>query len=115
MQRNDVPSPFDPETKYRIVKSDTPVNVDGYKINEPKYLECVPCGARVLITPEPTPGVDAINHQLVDGERCPQWAAHTEYWEDTHPDAVRKILDSLHDTDAPAAQPVATDGAGRCD
>jgi len=93
------PSPWDPETQYSIVKSDTPVNVDGYKIGEPKYLECDECGARVLLTPEPTPGIDELNHQLVDGDRCSQWAAHSEYWEETHRDAVEKILDSLHDVE----------------
>lgn len=96
MSSKEMPSPWSPETEYEIVRSKTPRSVDGYKKGEPKYLKCAHCGARVLITREPTPGIDEINHDLVEGDRCPQWRARSEYWRETHPQAVERIMDSLH-------------------
>lgn len=94
-----LPSFSDPDTHFSIERSDTPVDVDGYKIGEPMYLVCDYCGARVLLTREPTPGVDEINHDMVDGERCPQWNVRGRDWQAKHPEAVERIMDSIHDDD----------------
>jgi len=70
-------SPFDPDTHYRIRRSETPVDVDGYKIGEPKKLVCDECGASVLLTEEPSPGVD---DGLPHDPQCSQRWAKTRWW-----------------------------------
>jgi len=70
-------SPFDPETEYYIRRSQTPRWKDGYKVGEPMFLGCAECGAEVLITEEPSPGIDdGIPHD----PDCPQRFAKTEWY-----------------------------------
>lgn len=57
------PTPWDPQTEYEIARSDSPINVDGYKLGEPKRLVCEECGADVLLTEEPSAGVDDMEHE----------------------------------------------------
>jgi len=67
----------DPDTEFELLRSDTPVDVDGYKLGEPKKLQCPECGASVLLTPEPSPGVDELQHH----PQCPQRWVRSEWWE----------------------------------
>jgi len=72
----------DPGTRFTIVRSESPIAVDGYALGEPKSLECPECGASVLLTAEPSPGIDEIGHlpscehvealpcALFDPDRC---------------------------------------------
>ncbi|MCD2204390.1 hypothetical protein [Halobacterium sp. KA-6] len=69
---------FDPSTEFEIQRSETPISEDGYKLGEPKYLECAHCSARVLLTEEPSPGVDELPHD----PDCPQRWARTPWWRD---------------------------------
>lgn len=69
---------YDPSTEFEISRSETPVSKDGYKIGEPKYLECAHCTARVLLTEEPSPGIDELPHD----KTCPQRWARTPWWRD---------------------------------
>jgi hypothetical protein len=70
-------SPFDPETEYRIITSDTQQHVDGYREGEPKYLCCQYCTARVQITPaRDDPGIDELPHD----PSCPNRFAKTHWW-----------------------------------
>ena len=71
-------SPFDAGTHYAIERSDTPVNEDGYKLGEPKLLSCDHCSAAVLLTPEPSPGVDELSHD----PDCPQRWVRSRWWRD---------------------------------
>lgn len=71
------PSPFDPDTHYEIVDSDTPHTDDGYWPGEPKALRCAACGAEVLLTEQPSPGID---DGLPHDPDCPQRFARTEWW-----------------------------------
>lgn len=70
------PTPWDPDTEYVLERSDTPVSEDGYKIGEPKRLVCGGCGASVLLTEEPSPGVDDLSHE----RDCPNRWARSEWW-----------------------------------
>jgi hypothetical protein len=72
------PSPFDDDTEYRIEKSGTPPTVDGYAAEEPKYLICECCGARVQLTDGPSAGIDDLPH----APACPQRFARSEWWRD---------------------------------
>lgn len=56
-------SPIAPSHEYELVASDTPVSDDGYKLGEPKKLECVHCDARMVITSEKTPGLWSVDHE----------------------------------------------------
>lgn len=67
----------DPETHFRIERSQTPVTVDGYKINEPKWLVCSSCEAAVILTEEPSPGIDELQHE----PSCPQRFVKSQFWE----------------------------------
>lgn len=69
-------TPWDPETHYRIEESGTPVSEDGYKHNEPKWLVCAACGARVLLTEDPSPGIDEPGHEPA----CPQRFVKSDWW-----------------------------------
>lgn len=69
---------FDPSTEFEIVRSETPVSEDGYKLGEPKYLRCPRCQADVLLTEEPTPGLDELPH----APGCRQRFAKTPWWRD---------------------------------
>lgn len=66
----------DPSTHFEIVPSTTPVDVDGYKLGEPKLLRCTECGADVLLTEEPTPGIDELGHEKF----CPQRWVRSRWW-----------------------------------
>lgn len=67
---------LDPDVEYEIQRSETPVSVDGYKLGEPKWFACAECGARVLLTEEPSPGLDELQHE----PDCSQRFARTEWW-----------------------------------
>jgi len=72
-------TPWNAETHYRIERSQVPVNVDGYKVGEPKRLVCVGCGASVRLDPDPaTPGIDDLSHAA----DCSQRWAKSEWWRD---------------------------------
>ena len=66
----------DPMTHFRISRSESPVSEDGYKIGEPKWLECETCEARVLLTRDPSPGIDELQHQPT----CPQRWVRSKWW-----------------------------------
>lgn len=66
----------DESTHFEIVRSETPLDVDGYKIGEPKYLRCTECGAQELLTPDPSPGVDELQHE----PDCPQRYVKSRWW-----------------------------------
>lgn len=65
-----------PETEFEIVPSDTPVTVDGYAQGEPKRLECGECGAAVLLTRSPSPGIDELGHE----KDCSQRFVRSNWW-----------------------------------
>lgn len=69
-------TPWDPETRYAIVESDSPVSVDGYALGEPKRLVCDECGASVELTRERSPGVDYLRHE----PDCPQFEARSQWF-----------------------------------
>jgi hypothetical protein len=71
-------TPWDEGVEWEIVPSETPVDVDGYKIGEPKYLRCAACEVDVLLTEEPSAGVDDIPHDPA----CPQRWAKSDWWRD---------------------------------
>ncbi|AFH22000.1 hypothetical protein OSG_eHP14_00100 [environmental Halophage eHP-14] len=56
-------NPLAADHEYDIVRSDTPVSEDGYKIGEPKAIECHYCDAAVILTEEKTPGVWQLTHE----------------------------------------------------
>ena len=61
-----------PDTEYRIVRSDTPVWDDGFKVGEPTgEIECCACGRSAL-------NIDEIPHR----QDCPQRWARTDFWRD---------------------------------
>lgn len=66
----------DPETEFEIVASDSPITQDGYKIGEPKLLCCRECSAAVLLTEEPTPGIDELQHE----KHCSQRWVKSRWW-----------------------------------
>jgi len=66
----------DPETHFELVASSTPISEDGYKLGEPKFVRCVECGADVLLTEEPSPGIDEIGHE----KDCPQRWVRSRWW-----------------------------------
>jgi len=69
----------DPDTEFRLGRSDTPVTEDGYKLGElTGEVICEAC--------EQSAGnIDAINH-LPD---CPQSDVVSKYWRETHPKSDR--------------------------
>jgi hypothetical protein len=69
-------TPWQKETEYRLEKSDTPVDVDGYKIGEPKELVCADCGATVQLTEEPSAGIDDLEHSPT----CSNRFAKSDWW-----------------------------------
>lgn len=65
----------DPDTHFRLVRSDTPVSVDGHKIGEPTgEVECEDCG-RVAAAPEYIPHAPG----------CDQKNVLSDYFAETHP------------------------------
>jgi len=67
-----------PETEFRIVESGTPPSVDGLAITEPKWLECVACGARVRI--DGPDGHQTTIDNLPHERRCEQRDVVSEYY-----------------------------------
>jgi hypothetical protein len=68
----------DADTHFELVKSDTPISVDGYKIGEPTgEVRCEACSASAA-APEYIP------HNRVDGEECPQADVVSEYYAELH-------------------------------
>ena len=62
----------DPDTEFRLIRSDTPVSVDGFKLGEPTgEVECLECEASHL-------NVDEIPHD----EECPQRFVKSVWWQD---------------------------------
>jgi len=76
MQTDQPLTPWDPEVKFALVRSVTPVDEDGYKIGEFKYLVCDECQESVLLTEDPSAGVDELPHR----PWCPQRFAKSEWW-----------------------------------
>jgi len=65
-------SPFNPDTEFAIVRSDTPVTVDGFALDEPTGdVECEECGATAV-------NIDEIPH----AQDCSQRFARTRWWRD---------------------------------
>lgn len=63
---------LDPETEWRLVRSDTPVDVDGFKLGEPTgEVQCEECGQSAM-------NIDEIPHD----RDCDQRWSRTEYWAD---------------------------------
>lgn len=63
----------DPQTEFELVKSDTPVTVDGYAMGEPTgEVSCRYCGA----THE---NIDDIPHD----QDCPQRFVHSNWYAET--------------------------------
>ena len=63
----------DPQTHFRMLRSETPVNVDGFKLGEPTgEIECEECGASHL-------NIDEIPHDA----DCPQRFVKSRWWQDT--------------------------------
>lgn len=68
----------DPDTHFALLRSQTPVTVDGFKIGEPTgEVECEECGHSAS-APE------YIAHGRVDGEECPQEDVLSEYYMELH-------------------------------
>lgn len=64
----------DPDTHFRLRRSDTPVTEDGYKMGElTGTVVCESCG-------QESGNVDAINHK----PGCPQSDVVSEWWERVH-------------------------------
>lgn len=79
--------PLDPGTHYDLVASHTPPTVDGYANGETKWLVCEMCGASLLLTAEPSPGIDEMDHdELPSGEPCPQAGATSAFARELHAD-----------------------------
>lgn len=69
----------DPDTEFRLLRSETSVDVDGYKLGElTGEVECIECGASAG-------NVDAIPH----AKDCSQRDVFSEYWRATHPKSFR--------------------------
>jgi hypothetical protein len=69
----------DPETEFRLERSETPVTEDGYKLGElTGTVICEVCG-------QEAGNIDAINHE----PGCPQSDVVSDYWRETHPRSDR--------------------------
>jgi hypothetical protein len=66
----------DPQTTFELVRSETPISEDGYKLGEPKLVRCGECGADVLLTEDPSPGIDELGHD----PRCSQRWVRSRWW-----------------------------------
>ena len=63
---------LDPETEWRLIRSETPVNVDGFKLGEPTgEVQCEECGQSAM-------NIDEIPHD----PDCDQRWSRTGYWAD---------------------------------
>jgi len=65
--------PFaDPDTEFKLERSQTPVDVDGFKLGEPTgRVSCVHCNATAH-------NVDEIPHS----NECPQRFVHSQWYAD---------------------------------
>lgn len=64
----------DPDTHFRLVRSDTPVSVDGFKIGEPTgEVECEDCGQSA-----------AAPEHIAHLPGCDQVDVKSEWWKNTH-------------------------------
>lgn len=67
-------SPFDSGTHFQIVRSASPVHVDGFKLNEPTgVVLCTMCWRSHK-------NIDKIPHE----PDCPQKDVHSRWWRRTH-------------------------------
>lgn len=61
---------LDRDTEYRVVRSETSIDIDGFRVGEPTgEIECCACGRSAM-------NIDEIPHT----QECPQRWARTEYW-----------------------------------
>lgn len=66
----------DPETHFRVVRSETPVSVDGFAMGEPTgEIECADCGASHL-------NIDEIPH----APHCSQRFVKSRFWQEAATD-----------------------------
>jgi len=64
----------EPETEFRLIRSDCPVDVDGYKIDEPTgEVECEECGHRA-----------AAPEYITHDKDCPQRDVTSEWYDRLH-------------------------------
>lgn len=56
-------NPTDPSHEYDLIRSETPITEDGYRVGEPKKLACHFCDAEMILTEDKTPGVWELNHE----------------------------------------------------
>lgn len=64
-----------PETPFQLVRSNSPVWVDGYKQGEPTGMViCLACWRSAW-------NIDLIDHEST----CPQRHTHSEWWREHHP------------------------------
>jgi len=64
----------DPDTEFELVKSDTPVSVDGHALDEPTgEVRCVECG-RISAAPEYIPHLPT----------CPQGDVTSRWYDQMH-------------------------------
>lgn len=74
----------DPETEFALERSETSVDVDGFKLGEPTgTVTCEECGQSAA-APE------YINHD----KNCPQRDVRSEYYFETHPQAIEQLMES---------------------
>ena len=65
-------TPWDPDTEYDVIRSETPVDDDGFKIGEPTgEVKCHECGAVAE-------NIDELPHD----PDCPQRFAKSDFWRD---------------------------------
>jgi hypothetical protein len=63
----------DPDTEFELERSDTPVDVDGFKLGEPTgRVSCASCGATAH-------NIDEIPHE----PGCPQRFVHSHWYIDS--------------------------------
>lgn len=63
-------TPFDPDTEYELIRSETPISDDGFKIGEPLGLvKCCECNAIAK-------NIDEIPHD----PNCSQRFARSDWW-----------------------------------
>ena len=68
-----------PDTEFLLKRSQTPVDVDGFKLGElTGEVECCECGASAG-------NIDAINHD----KDCSQQDVLSKWWRGSHPNSYR--------------------------
>lgn len=56
------PNPLDPSHEYTLIRSESPVTVDGFAQGEIKKCHCDECGAEMYVTRPKTPGIFQLSH-----------------------------------------------------